>query len=569
MIAFGNVGNVASMKRLLSVVGCVDVRTERHVLEAVVGVSLVEAIGDRDRFAKWVWRCNKSEVRCIVRGLQGSATDKAIWTACATFRDEVMRLLLHGGWSPIFSRDDQSGRYCIEFAEDTERDVALPVADRQREGIRGQQATGRVWCLTMPSGLVWVRRVHKDARGVVCEASRAVVTGNCGSPNYAAPEVISGQMYSGQEIDIWSCGVILYALVVGKLPFDEDYIPTLFQKIRGGIYHVPSFVPAPCTDLIGRLLDVNPISRITVAEVKRHPWFVVNLPQYLNEVSMVDHKSTTRIQNVNPAIVQMILQKCGGTVTEEFVRQKLQSDQTNDIIVAYHLLLDTNPHLRVSSSAGNMAAMHTVESADALDAIKHFATSPPMNLRDQEVLIPTPAGFSSHSFTPNFTPPRFVADNDDDEFGGSRSLGSSRPMKAVSSPPGNNGVPPAMPSNSWYLGVLTEKNPEAVMNECYRVLRLCEFEWKAVTKFNVRVRPVVRRKRAMSMQKKRRSVFGTRERTPDGREDNSNDNVKFELAVYRVNANQCLVDFKRLSDEGTTTGFIMTCNLLISVLSLK
>jgi 5'-AMP-activated protein kinase catalytic alpha subunit len=87
---------------------------------------------------------------------------------------------------------------------------------------------------------------------------------SCGSPNYAAPEVISGNMYSGQEIDIWSCGVILYALVVGKLPFDEDYIPTLFQKIRGGIYQVPSFVSPGCTNLISRLLDVNPITRITV-----------------------------------------------------------------------------------------------------------------------------------------------------------------------------------------------------------------------------------------------------------------------------------------------------------------
>ncbi len=397
----------------------------------------------------------------------------------------------------------------------------------------------------------------------------AFLSTSCGSPNYAAPEVISGQMYSGQEIDIWSCGVILYALVVGKLPFDEDYIPTLFQKIRGGIYHVPNFVPTPCTDLIARLLDVNPISRITVAEVKRHPWFIVNLPQYLNEVSMVDNKATTRITNVSPQIVQMILQRCGGTVTEEFVRQKLQSDQTNDIIVAYNLLLDTNPHLRVSVSAGNLAAMHTVESADALDAIKSFATSPPMNLRDQDSLIPSPAAYS-HSFTPNFTPPKYgveITDGDDDEdYGGSRSLGS-RPMKAASSPAGN-GVPSMIGNTSWYLGVLTEKNPEAVMNECYRVLRLCEFEWKTISKFNIRVRPITKRKRAMSMQKKRRSMYGRRERGPGGQES-SNDNVKFELAVYRVNAVQCLVDFKRLSEEGTTTGFIMTCNLLISVLSLK
>jgi hypothetical protein len=293
-------------------------------------------------------------------------------------------------------------------------------------------------------------------------------------------------------------------------------------------------------------------------------------------------KSTIRIQNINPQIVQMLLQRCGGAVTEQLVRQKLSSDQTNDIIVAYNLLLDSNPQLRISVSAGNLQALHSVESAEALDAIKSFATSPPMNLRDEESLIPTPKsasslgtslgsnGFSSVGVGASSFSQRMEMDDDDDyDTNGSRSLGS-KPLKMASSGGVGGGMMVSNKSN-WYLGVLTEKNPEAVMAECYRVLRLCEFEWKTVTKFNIRVRPMAgTRRRAMSMSKKRRSVFGTRERTPDGREEksSSHDNVKFELAVYRVNALQCLVDMKRLSDEGTTTGFIMTCNLLTSLLSL-
>jgi serine/threonine protein kinase len=56
---------------------------------------------------------------------------------------------------------------------------------------------------------------------------------SCGSPNYAAPDIVSGKFYVGPEVDIWSAGVILYAMLTGKLPFTDEHLPTLFKKIKG------------------------------------------------------------------------------------------------------------------------------------------------------------------------------------------------------------------------------------------------------------------------------------------------------------------------------------------------
>ncbi len=80
---------------------------------------------------------------------------------------------------------------------------------------------------------------------------------------------------------MWSCGVILYAILCGSLPFDDENIRNLFRKIKGGVYTIPSYVSKEARDLIARMLIVDPLKRITIQEIRSHNWFLTNLPTYL------------------------------------------------------------------------------------------------------------------------------------------------------------------------------------------------------------------------------------------------------------------------------------------------
>lgn len=121
----------------------------------------------------------------------------------------------------------------------------------------------------------------------------------CGSPNYAAPEVICGHPYSGPEIDIWSCGVILYVLLCGCLPFDDDEMSMLFHKIKLGKYLIPGYISKDAKWLLERMLDVNPASRITLSEIFLHPWFKgCNIKENRTEAldyDITDHYSTRSV----------------------------------------------------------------------------------------------------------------------------------------------------------------------------------------------------------------------------------------------------------------------------------
>ena len=101
----------------------------------------------------------------------------------------------------------------------------------------------------------------------------------CGSPHYAAPEVVKGIPYNGKKADIWSCGVILYALLAGRLPFNEPSFRELIAKIKNGIYRMPDFQPE-VKDLVSRMLTVDPEKRITIEQIKHHKAFKIGLPKH-------------------------------------------------------------------------------------------------------------------------------------------------------------------------------------------------------------------------------------------------------------------------------------------------
>ncbi len=104
----------------------------------------------------------------------------------------------------------------------------------------------------------------------------------CGSPCYAAPEMITGKKYSGLMVDIWSSGVILFAMVCGYLPFDDSNNDILYRKIAAGDYKIPNFISDKARDLIKRILNTDPTKRYNIQQIKNHPWFNINAPS-INE----------------------------------------------------------------------------------------------------------------------------------------------------------------------------------------------------------------------------------------------------------------------------------------------
>ena len=142
----------------------------------------------------------------------------------------------------------------------------------------------------------------------------------CGSTAYAAPEMISGQKYSGPAADIWSSGVILYTMVCGYLPFDDDVEARVHAKIMKLEYEFPGGVSEGAQDLISRILKLDPKERPTWDEIMGHSW--LQLPEPQQEESMGSVMSSDSLPFLSRAQ--------SATMQDDSIRPAVRKDSGGD-----------------------------------------------------------------------------------------------------------------------------------------------------------------------------------------------------------------------------------------------
>ncbi|KAJ7974366.1 Non-specific serine/threonine protein kinase [Quillaja saponaria] len=344
---------------------------------------------------------------------------------------------------------------------------------------------------------------------------------SCGSPNYAAPEVISGKLYAGPEVDVWSCGVILYALLCGTLPFDDENIPNLFKKIKGGIYTLPSHLSPGARDLIPRMLVVDPMKRVTIPEIRQHPWFQARLPRYL-AVPPPDTMQQAKKGSGALCIIRLMRKFCRNVVKMGFDRNQLVESLSNRIqnegTVAYYLLLDNR--FRVSSGYLGAEFQETMEGG--FNRMHHG-----------EIAAPA-VGHRVQGYM---------------EYQGM-------------------GLRPQFPvERKWALGLQSRAHPREIMTEVLKALQELNVCWKKIGHYNMKCRwiPGIPGHHEGMANNTINHYFGDDSTIieNDGITKSANV-VKFEVQLYKTREEKYLLDLQRV--QGPQFLFLDLCAAFLAQL---
>ncbi|KAJ7492042.1 snf 1 [Mycena latifolia] len=308
---------------------------------------------------------------------------------------------------------------------------------------------------------------------------------SCGSPNYAAPEVIKGLKYSGPEIDVWSSGIILYVLLCGKLPFEDEVIGSLFEKIAHVRYDMPTHLSPHAQNLIKSMLVADPTKRITVPQIMQHPFVTVKLPRYLTPLPPVpgpvvgtlsslvsapavplDFEFVEGLGRIDDEVVDELAARLMGTDKDEIMHSLRRNDgiRGNQVKVAYMLLKD-------KKRVGKDLAIFAEQERDA-----ELATMDPRNVLSPNALSP---GGSDLDENPSRTTGSTDVPEDDPNMPSNVAiLNSSLRKPDPVGPTGraNSRRPPK--TARWHFGIRSRSAPMEVMLEIYKTLLSMGMEWK-------------------------------------------------------------------------------------------
>ncbi|EGR34680.1 protein kinase domain protein [Ichthyophthirius multifiliis] len=145
--------------------------------------------------------------------------------------------------------------------------------------------------------------------------------------------MIAGKRYESPQVDIWSSGVILFALLCGYLPFEDENTSSLYKKILSGDYQIPNFVSYDAKDLLQKVLNVDPQKRYKFEEIKNHKWFNLHKREYkMSPGIIIGYNQIPIDYDIVEELVQYQIDK-------EHLINSLEANKHNHITTSYYLLL--------------------------------------------------------------------------------------------------------------------------------------------------------------------------------------------------------------------------------------
>ena len=338
---------------------------------------------------------------------------------------------------------------------------------------------------------------------------------SCGSPNYAAPEIIGGKLYAGPEVDVWSCGVILYVLLCHRLPFDDESLPKLFKNINNGTYVLPKFLSEGAASLIKKMLIVNPLRRISIQEIMQDEWFKKDIPLYLvpeelresNDPYSSDYASSITAsirsgeENIDEELVTALANTMGYGINEIYESLETETDDQGllEIRDAYMLMNENKNILRdlqLVRSDSDISLVNS-KSGEIIDTMAAQQMTTYHRDKDSQYNIGEPSkdvvSSNKNYWEDNSREQRTYNDTSATQLDTNTStitiLPTSLPqmhrvnMFAEGFPGAAVITPMLTPRNKsrWHFGIRSHSYPLVVMGEVYTALKKIGAEWIRTT----------------------------------------------------------------------------------------